>query len=186
MGTIREIKVIGLDYELSAYVDQEDYQTLDLGSYNWTPFIGHSTTYAKTYNKGKTILLHRLIMGLLDAPRSVYVDHIDHNGLNNSRDNLRVTDNKGNSHNARKRLSAKNTSNYKGVSFDPNNKTNPWRSHITLSEDRTIGTDKKWRSRPRYLGCYRTEEEAALSYNKAAIEYFGDMAYLNIIEPIKA
>lgn len=168
---------------LSAIVDEEDYKTLDLGSYKWTPFIGHNTTYAKTYKKGKKILLHRLIMGLIDSPSSVYVDHKDHNGLNNYRTNLRVTDNKGNSHNARKRLSAKNTSCYKGVSFDPKNKTNPWRAHITLSEDRHIGADKKWRSRPRYLGCYRTQEEAATAYNQAATELFGHMAHLNVIRP---
>lgn len=180
-----EIRLAGHD-GLLAFVDDEDYKTFDLGSYKWRRSIGHSTTYAKTDKKGKSILLHRLIMGLLDAPSSIYVDHKDHNGLNNYRTNLRVTDNKGNSHNARKRLSAKNTSTYKGVSFDPKNKTNPWRAHITLSEDRRIETDKKWHSRPRYLGCYRTQEEAAWAYNQAAIELFGPYAHLNDLSDQKA
>lgn len=169
MGTIRELKIIGLDYELSAYVDQEDYRTLDLGSYNWSRLIGHTTTYAKTYKSHKTVLLHRLIMGLENAPKSVIVDHIDGNGLNNYRTNLRITDNRGNRLNSRKSLSDKYTSTYKGVYLDSKNKTNPWRVRAVLS-----GKDK-------HIGYYKTEQEAAIAYNQFALENYGTMAYLNII-----
>jgi hypothetical protein len=171
MGTIREIKVTGRNYELSVFVDEEDYQTLDLGSYNWSRLIGCTTTYVKTHKKGKTILLHRLIMGLENAPRSVLVDHKDHNGLNNCRTNLRKTDSSGNHANYLKRLSAKNFSPYKGVHLCSDKRSKPWRADIKLS-----GKNK-------HLGYYRTQEEAALAYNKAAIEHFGDMANLNIIGP---
>jgi len=169
---------------LSTLVDDEDYRTFNLGSYKWNPIIGRNTTYAKTYKKGGIIYLHRLIMGLETAPRSVYVDHIDGNGLNNSRTNLRVTDNKGNQANYRKRLSAKTSSTYKGVCWNgSNNKLKPWQAYITLSERRISKTDNKSRGKQKALGYYRTEKEAALSYNKAAIEYFGNMASLNVIGP---
>ena len=171
MRHIRTIKIIGRNYELSVLVDENDYQTLNLGSYKWHRVIGQATTYVATSNKGKTLYLHRLITGLENASRSIYVDHIDHNGLNNSRDNLRITDNKGNQQNQRKHLSDQNHSCYKGVTKHSYNKSNPWIAHITLS------------GKIKHLGNYRTEEEAALSYNRAAIEHFGSMANLNIITP---
>jgi len=159
---------------LSAMVDEEDYRTLDLGSYAWRPAIIGQQTYAVTDNKDKRIYLHRLIMGLLDAPRSVLVDHIDHNGLNNCRTNLRKTNSSGNQANSRKHLSAKCSSSYKGVYLCSDKRSNPWQARIKLS------------GKVKFLGYYKTQEKAALAYNNAAIEYFGDMAYLNIIEPIKA
>lgn len=174
MEAIREIKVIGLNgsYELSVLVDESDYQALKLWDYKWRRVIGHTTTYIATDNNRKTLYLHRLIMGLKDAPRSVYVDHADGNGLNNYKTNLRVTDNRGNQRNTKKRLLAKHTSFYKGVSWiGSHNKLNPWVARIQLSDGK------------KHLGTYRTEKEAALSYNKAAIEHFGDMANLNVIRP---
>lgn len=150
---------------LSVIVDEEDYRTYDLGSYTWRAHIIGRQTYAVTDKNGKRIYLHRLIMGLEKG--SDMVDHIDHNGLNNYRTNLRVTDNSGNQHNKRKSLSAKCTSTYKGVQFCSDKKTNPWKARISLS-----GKDK-------HLGYYRTETEAARSYNEAATKYYGTTAYLN-------
>jgi len=161
--------ILGGSKGLSTFVDDEDYRTFDLGSYNWSPQISrHSTVYVKAHKNNKTILLHRLILGLLDSPRFILVDHIDHNGLNNCKDNLRVTDNSGNNANSRKRLS-ETSSLYKGVTRHSNNKSKPWETRITLSGKR------------KYLGYYRTQEEAATAYNKAAIELFGTMAFLNIL-----
>lgn len=164
---MRKITVIGRGYELSATVDEEDNRTFHLSDYKWSAIIGRNTTYVASKKNGKTIYLHRLIMGLLDSPRSVFVDHIDHNGLNNSRVNLRVTDNSRNQGNARKRLSAKTSSTYKGVCFSSDNKTNPWRAIIMLS------------GKSKHLGYYRTQKEAAWAYNQAAIELFGPYAHLN-------
>jgi len=164
------MKIIGRGYELSVLVDENDYRTLNLGSYKWRRIIGRTTTYVATYNKGKTLYLHRLIMGLSNAPRSVFVDHIDGNGLNNYKTNLRVTNNTGNQRNRHKSLSAKTSSTYKGIYYNNTNKeSKPWTAQITLSG--------KWK----YLGCYKTQEEAALAYNNAAIEHFGQYANPNII-----
>jgi len=184
MGTICKMKIIGRngEYELSVQVDDEDYRTLGLADYKWHRLIGRSTTYICSQKKRKTIYLHRLIMGCIHAPRSVFVDHIDGNGLNNSRTNLRVTDNRGNQGNARKGLSAGFTSTYKGVCYNSYNKTNPWKAQITLPEPQpNPSPDKKRRGKRKYLGCYRTQEEAARAYNEAAIELFGPHAHLNNI-----
>lgn len=149
-------------------MDEDDYRTLDLGSYKWHSITGRTgIIYAKASNKRKTIYLHRLIMGV--TKRSDIIDHIDHNGLHNYRTNLRATNNLGNRRNSRKRLSAKITSSYKGVYWTSDNRRKPWRSGIVLS------------GKKMYLGRYRTEEEAATAYNNAAIEHFGDMACLNVI-----
>ena len=180
------LPVIGKNYELSATVDEDDYRVLDLGSYKWHRLIGRHTTYVAATDKNRKIVyLHRLIMGLVDAPRSVYVDHIDGNGLNNSRTNLRVTDNRGNQRNSRKHLLAKGSSPYKGVSYIPtNNRTKPWMASITLSEPAANPrSDNKRRGKKRHLGCYQTQIEAARAYNIAAIALFGEYAKLNDIGP---
>lgn len=169
---------------LSTLVNSEDYRTFDLGSYNWYPSGKPGREYAKTYKNGKQMSLHRLILGLENGPTSVFVDHIDHNGLNNCRNNLRRTDIRGNGRNSRKQLSA-TSSIYKGVNWNwANNRVKPWNAYITLSDRRRTGTDNnKTHGRQKNLGNYRTQEEAATAYNKAAIELFGDMAHLNVIDP---
>jgi hypothetical protein len=148
-------------------VDEEDYISFNLDSYRWRFGYGRNgTVYARTKKNGKTILLHRLIMGLTDASRVIMVDHIDHDGLNNSRDNLRLTNNGGNQFNRRKTLLTKASSSYKGVCLRSGKRDNRWEAHITLSGKR------------KYLGRYKTEVEAATAYNKVAKELF-DFPLLN-------
>ena len=86
-----------------ALVDAEDYYRL--AKYNWcaSKAVGN-TSYATGYRGGKTIKMHRLIMG---APDHLVVDHIDHNGLNNTKANLRLCTIAQNSQN---RASNKDTS----------------------------------------------------------------------------
>jgi len=77
-----------------------------------------------------------------------------------------------NQRNRHKSLSAKTSSTYKGTHYNNAGRgSKPWVATITLSGEY------------KYLGCYRTQEEAALAYNKAAIEHFGQYANLNIITP---
>jgi len=104
--------------------------------------------------------LHRLILGL--KPGDPDVDHIDSDGLNCQRSNLRLATNSQNQMNQRK---TRGTSSYKGVYWHKCDKK--WMAYI------------KRDSRKIYLGCYAFEIEAAKAYDKKAKELFGDYARLN-------
>jgi hypothetical protein len=102
--------------------------------------------------EGKTVLMHRL---LLDFP--IGVDHIDGNQLNNTRANLRVATPRQNMGNRKK--NSNNTTGYRGV-------------------QRCRGRYKATVA-GKHLGVFMNPKRAALVYDKAAREYFGDFARLN-------
>jgi hypothetical protein len=115
----------------------------------------------------KTLMMHRLIM---NANEHILIDHIDGNGLNNKKENLRFATRSQNAQNkARKNNS---TSKYKGVHYaatEKNNLKKPWKSYIQNPH-----TNKKIQ-----LGFFSTEEEAAKAYDEKALEIFGQFAKLN-------
>lgn len=112
---------------------------------------------------GKKMLMHSLIMGECDGYE---IDHIDHNPLNNTRENLRFVTHQQNSQNRRKPNKANPISRYKGVK--PNNsKKNPWQANIIVNGHSI------------YLGSFKTEFAAAKAYDRAALNYFGQYACLN-------
>lgn len=105
--------------------------------------------------------MHRLI---LNADNGQIADHINGNGLDNRRVNLRLTDAQGNAWNSRKFYGREK---YKGVQKQSNH--NSWIAKI-------------WYKRKGiYLGNYPTSELAAEAYNIAAMKYFGEYANINII-----
>ena len=112
--------------------------------------------------KIKVILMHRLIIKPLDCYE---IDHIDGNGLNNQKDNLRTCRHRDNIRNRRKHK--KGSSTYKGVSWDTQKKR--WRAYIHSGGKRIR------------LGDYKTEKDAASAYNKAAKLIFQEFANLNNI-----
>jgi len=133
-------------------VDEDDYEEV----------IGHGWCYSGGYalarmNK-KTVMLHRFILELSNEDGKV--DHINHNGLDNRKCNLRVV---SNSHNASNRAPYSSKSKYKGVR--PRNKK--WEAFITHNK------------KQRYLGVFSTEEDAARAYDYHASTLFGEFAYLN-------
>lgn len=110
----------------------------------------------------ETIRMHRLILGLTDP--EVFVDHIDGDGLNNRRENLRVC---AGEHNGMNRRKLKITSSrYKGVSRYGGS----WRARIMLKK------------KAYYLGAFRSEQKAAAVYNKWARRLHGEFANVNVIE----
>jgi hypothetical protein len=114
-------------------------------------------------NKGyRQVRLHRQ---LLDAPKGVLVDHINHNTLDNRRCNLRLCSIAENRFNSQKVKSA--SSSYKGVRWVTTNKLNPWEARISLSGSRKV------------LGYFPTEEAAASAYDIAAHQLFGTFAMVN-------
>jgi hypothetical protein len=113
--------------------------------------------YAITNRSAGSALMHKLITGW---PQT---DHEDHDGLNNQRSNLRPAPGGRNLQNARKR--AGTSSAYKGVSWDPVNRK--WLARICVS------------GHERNLGRHVSEIDAALAYDAAAREAFGEFACLN-------
>lgn len=149
------IKLIGTWQ--SAQVSDEDFSYLD----NFTWGID-AQGYPRTRMGSETIIMHRLLLGHLDGHE---VDHKDQDKLNNQRDNLRQFTPSQNKQNGPIKIT--NTSGYKGVSL--NKKTGKWEAGI-------------FRKYKKYnLGLFLTREEAALAYNKKAIELFGPEAYQNKI-----
>ena len=102
-----------------------------------------------------TMAMHRLIMGTQDG--GPIIDHWDGNGLNNTRANLRETEQPNNLGNSRRRKD--NTSGFKGVS--PN--LGRWRLCVA----------------GRYHGLFDTAEEAARAYDEKAKELWGEFAQVN-------
>jgi|LakMenE01Jun11ns_1017448.scaffolds.fasta_scaffold9218745_1 hypothetical protein len=160
-----------------AIVDKEDYSKIM--NYKWFAVKSRNNFYAATHGeKRETIKMHRLILGL--SEKNKICDHIDHNGLNNSKSNLRVCDNSQNIKNTTSRIGS--TSSYLGVSFRPVRKRklkdggysvvnvkNKWVSQIQCNK-------KKY-----FIGRFETEKEAAVAYNNEALKKFGEFANLNKI-----
>lgn len=144
-------------------VDDQDYEWLS--SYRWT--VGRKPgrplyarmTYTDAGGARRTAALHRMIM---NPPKGYVVDHIDHNTLNNQRENLRICTLSENSRNARKR---KGMQAPKGVAF--------------IKRDQRYQAYINVKGRRIYLGNFADQREAAHAYNRAAVYYFGEFAALN-------
>lgn len=106
------------------------------------------------------IRLHTLLTGW------PLVDHIDHDGLNNQRSNLRPATTAQNGQNSRRKITAR--SQYKGITWDSRDKM--WKARIeTFGKARTVGASPN-------------ELEAAYAYDAAARELFGEFACTNFPE----
>jgi len=151
-------KLIPLTQGKFAIVDADDYD--ELSRYKWHVNKGGRTYYASSQKKGKAIKMHRLIAG---APKGLFVDHINHNGLDNRKRNLRLCTRLENIRNQLPRRGG--SSQYKGVC---------WRKREKKFVA-TICVDGK----KLYLGYFDDEIEAAKAYDKKAKELFGQFAYLN-------
>lgn len=161
---MREIPLKSRKYPgLVALVDDEDYDAAM--QYRWYPVKRHcrygDEFYAYTVAEGKTTYLHNIICQLHGLPKSP--DHANRNGLDNQKANLRPASISQNG--ANQGLKSNNTSGYKGASRD--RRSGRWAARIKVNY-RNI-----------HLGCYGTAEEAARAYDRAAVEYFGEYAWLN-------
>lgn len=127
----------------------------EISKHRWTITI---KGYCSTYIEGRGVLMHRLIM---KCPGSKIVDHIDGIKTNNRRENLRITDMKGNSQNKRK-LTGK-SSQYIGVSFDK--KLEKYAAKIKVDGYTT------------YIGSYETELEAAVARDLYIVHMIKDSLF---------
>ncbi len=155
------MKTINLTKGYVALVDDDDYERLSM--LKWSATVKKTNIYASVYVAGKNKRMHRIIM---NAPPELQVDHIDGNGLNNQKSNLRLCTNSQNSMNKGKR-NENTSSKYKGVYYVKAAKS--YRAEIQKDGKKKV------------LYGFKTQEEAALAYNKAAIELHGEFARLNVI-----
>ena len=145
-------KTIPLTRGYVATVDDADFERLAAKTW-WTARRGR-TVYAICADG----YMHRIIM---EPKPGQWTDHINHDGLDNRRENLRLCTSSQNHQNQRK---TRGTSRYKGVSLYRDGK---WRAKIKK--------DGKQHS----LGHFVNEDDAAKAYDRAAREMFGEYAHTN-------
>lgn len=144
-----------------ALVDDEDYQRA-VAEGPWEVAVRGNRTYARTGRRRgrKRFYMHQLVLGVPGG------DHINHDGLDNRRENLRVATSQQNLRNMRPRPNS--ASRFKGV-FRHYNK---WQASIKINY------------RKFHLGTFVDETAAARAYDRAAAEHFGEFAYLNFPEDL--
>lgn len=164
-------KMIPLTKGYVTTVDDCDYESLNL--YRWKALIVGKKVYAARTVKSPgskrndiTILMHRVI-----HPGAVRVDHKNGDGLDNQRQNLRSANASQNAANSP--IVVRGTSRFKGVYWNKHDRR--WQAQIGHG-----------RGAVKYLGQFKDERNAALAYDAAAIERFGEFAVLNFSRcPIK-
>ncbi|MCL2932628.1 MAG: hypothetical protein MGG11_10310 [Trichodesmium sp. MAG_R03] len=138
-------------------VDEQDYQ--ELSQYKWYLIDGFAARTIKKDDKRTTIYMHRVIM---DAPMGISVYHINHNKLDNQRENLRLVKGSARMH---RRPSVKHSSKYRGV-------------YWCKDKRKWIAEIKVYKKQIR-LGRFEVEKDAAIAYDEAARKYYGSLARTN-------
>lgn len=153
------MKKIRLTRNKFAIVDNEDFEILN--KYKWSVLKGWNTSYAvrslydsKTQKTSKTLLMHRVILNLKNKE---ICDHVNGNGLDNRKNNLRLVTKSQNSINSK--INIRNKSGYKGVSWDKLRKK--WTSRIKVN------------GKYLFLGRFDSKSKAMKEYNKKAKEEHG-------------
>jgi hypothetical protein len=149
-----------------AIVDPDDFERLN--KHKWYAAKDTNTFYAVRKKRvGKKYISHGMQRQILQPPVHLFVDHINHNGLDNRKANLRLATCAQNAYN-RKQFRKGKTSKYTGVS---------WIKQI-----------KKWRviicykRKNMHIGYFEDEIQAAKAYDKAAKKFHGEFASLNFKE----
>jgi hypothetical protein len=140
-----------------AIVDDADY--VRLSQWKWFARKDRNTYYAHRNDGKRIVYMHRAIAGVSDS--KVHIDHIDGNGLNNCRSNLRTATYAQNGRNHR--IHRNNSTGFIGVSFYENK----WVARITVAH-KII-----------YLGCFENAVAAARARDSAALTMHGEFARLN-------
>ncbi len=147
------MKHISLTRGLVAIVDDEDFDAMI--QFNWFAEKGGNTCYAvRTYKVDKkkiNVRMHRVIN---NTPDNLLTDHINGDGLDNRRVNLRAVTHQENMINcARWKVGS---SKYRGVSWHVDNKK--WYAQITINYKNI------------YVGTFETELEAHVAYEAKRAE----------------
>ena len=163
-------RLIPLTKGLFAIVSPEDYDRL--AKHKWHAarhgrsfYAQHGTGSAKSgRRRGYLVMMHREVMGVEDER---FVDHQNHNGLDNRRRNLRIATWEENCWNKRK-PNTNSSSIYKGIMWDK--RRSQWQVMIG------------YRGKKIFIGYFDDELEAARAYDAKAKELYGEFAALNFPE----
>jgi hypothetical protein len=163
--TTTRLVPVGPDHH--AVIDAADWPLV--GDAHWSLLRGHNgKLYAHRKTPDGTVYMHRLLAGTGPDQET---DHVNGDGLDNRRENLRPatrSQNKANMGKPKRPDGSAHSSRFKGVSWDESR--GRWQSKITV--------DGKCRN----LGRYDDETEAARAYDAAALEAWGDFALTNAPE----
>lgn len=161
------MKFIPLTLGKTAIVDDEDFERISLHRWAFNSQGGYAVRKGcKRKGEPRTVQMHREI---LHAPKGCQIDHINGNGLDNRKANLRIADVQRNAFN-RGKPNVPCSSQYKGV-FRRKNKPS-WYARI------------KYCDRHVELGAYSSEALAAAIYNYAARIFFGEFRRENSSDEI--
>ena len=155
------MKQIQLTRGKFALVDDSDFEAMS--ALKWYATEIYNTFYAvrvvtEENGKRKMVYMHRLIIGA--ACDGLQVDHVDMNGLNNQRNNLRACTRSENQRN--RAIDRNNTSGFKGVSWDK--KRGKWRAYIRLN------------GKEMFLGRFAEAAAAYAARCDAAVKLHGEFA----------
>lgn len=162
---IGEVAVIPLLQGKYIIIDAEDLHLVENDRWSCCNSSGRTVYAFRNKNKinKKMPYIHRIIMGISDP--NIFIDHIDRNGLNNRKSNLRICNR---SENGRNKIGARNvTSEYKGVCFD--RFSNRW--YAQIKTNKVVN-----------LGRFKDEKLAAIAYDIAALKYHGEFACTNFLK----
>jgi hypothetical protein len=157
-----DMKTIPLTRGMVALVDDEDFE--DLSQYQWQASTGRYCSYAvRDIYKNGSHWRERMHRRIMNAREGNCVDHKNHNGLDNRRDNLRICSPSQNLQNMRN--SKGGSSQYKGVSWS--RAAHKWKVAVQHNGEQI------------HLGVFCDEKEAARVYDEEAQKLFGEFAFLN-------
>jgi hypothetical protein len=142
-----------------AIIDDDDYERINKHRWCYWASGGYAGRKVTNNKVGSIALMHREIM---NAQKGQEIDHINGNGLDNRKSNLRFVTRQQNMWN---RKALNKTSSYKGVSFDVS--SGKWLSQINIQGQKIC------------LGRYIVQEDAAKAYDITAKQAFGEYARLN-------
>lgn len=158
------MRTLELSRGMKVIVDDEDYEKVS--PYKWSFLAFHNNSakgYAHRRFKGEhgyvSMKMHRFI---LNVPKGMEVDHINGDGLDNRRTNMRICTHAQNVKNASVRKD--NTSGVKGVNW--NKRQKKWVARINLNKRIQLGS-------------FDTFDDAKEAYNRAAEYYYKDFAKIN-------